>query len=167
MGNLDIISLNIWHVAAALLNLLVLTWILKKFLFVPVQNLLAQRQAQVDTLYAEAEEANTAAKADRAAYEEKLAGAHAEAEEIVRSATVRADRMSDKILAEAAAKAADKMRKADADIAQEKKKALNDAKDEISSMAMAIAEKVVGRELNVQDQERLVDSFIDALGDGV
>ena len=163
MGNLDIISLNIWHVAAALLNLLVLTWILKKFLFVPVQNLLAQRQAQVDTLYAEAEEANTAAKADRAAYEEKLAGAHAEAEEIVRSATVRADRMSDKILAEAAAKAADKMRKADADIAQEKKKAINEIKNEISGMSVEIAEKVVGREIKEDDHKALIDSFIDNL----
>ena len=163
MGNLDIISLNIWHIAAALLNLLVLTWILKKFLFVPVQNLLAQRQVQVDTLYAEAEEANTAAQADRAAYEEKLAGAHAEAEEIVRSATVRADRMSDKILAEAAAKAADKMRKADADIAQEKKKAINEIKNEISGMSVEIAEKVVGREIKEDDHKALIDSFIENL----
>ena len=163
MGNLELISLNIWHVAAAILNLLVLTWILKKFLFAPVQNMLAQRQAQVDSLYAEAEEANTAAKADRAAYEEKLAGAHAEAEEIVRSATVRADRMSDKILAEAAEKAADKMRKADADIAQEKKKAINEIKNEISGMSVEIAEKVVGREIKEDDHKALIDSFIENL----
>lgn len=163
MGNLEIISLNIWHVVAAIANLLILTWIVKKFLFVPVQNMLAQRQAQVDTLYAEAEEANTAAQADRAAYEEKLAGAKAEAEEIVRSATVRADRMSDQILAEAAAKAADKMRKADADIAQEKKKAINEIKNEISGMSVDIAEKVVGREIKEDDHKVLIDSFIENL----
>ena len=57
--------------------------------------------------------------------------------------------------------------KASADIAQEKKKAINDAKDEISVIAMAIAGKVVGRELNARDQENLVDSFIDELGDQV
>ena len=163
MGYLEIISLDIWHIAAAILNLLVLTWILKKFLFVPVQNVLAQRKAQVDTLYAEAEEANTAARADRAAYEEKLAGAKAEAEEIVHSATVRADRMSDQILAEAAAKAADKMRKADADIAQEKKKAINEIKNEISGMSVEIAEKVVGREIKEEDHKVLIDSFIENL----
>ena len=49
----------------------------------------------------------------------------------------------------------------------EKKKAINDAKDEISDIAMAIAEKVVGRELNAADQEKFVDSFIDELGDQV
>ena len=59
------------------------------------------------------------------------------------------------------------MDKAAADIAQEKKKALNDAKDEISGMAIAIAEKVVGRELNAADQADLVDSFIAQLGENV
>lgn len=163
MDYLELISLNIWHIVSAILNLLVLTWIVKKFLFVPVQNMLAQRQAQLDTLYTEAEEANTAAKADRAAYEEKLAGAKAEAEEIVRSATVRADRMSDQILAEAAEKASEKMRRADADIAQEKKKAINEIKNEISGMSVDIAEKVVGREIKEDDHKALIDSFIENL----
>ena len=49
----------------------------------------------------------------------------------------------------------------------EKKKAVNDAKDEISGMAIAIAEKVVGRELNAADQKDLIDNFINELGDQV
>ena len=57
------------------------------------------------------------------------------------------------------------MDKAAADIAQEKKKAINDAKDEISGMAMAIAEKVVGRELNAKDQDKLFDEFVNELGE--
>ena len=55
--------------------------------------------------------------------------------------------------------------KAAADIAREKKKAINDAKNEISGMAMAIAEKVVERQLSSADQDRLISSFIDGLGD--
>jgi len=57
--------------------------------------------------------------------------------------------------------------KASKDIAMEKKKAINDAKNEISGLAMAIAGKVVERELNEQDQKGLIDSFIDGLGDSV
>ena len=49
----------------------------------------------------------------------------------------------------------------------EKKKAVNDAKNEISVIAVAIAGKVVGRELSDEDHSRLVDAFIDELGDGV
>ena len=50
-------------------------------------------------------------------------------------------------------------------VAHLKKKALNDAKDEISVIALAIAGKVVGRELDAEDQSRLVDSFIEELGE--
>ena len=56
------------------------------------------------------------------------------------------------------------MDKAVADIALEKKKAINDAKDEIAGIALEIAGKVVGRELSGADQTKLVDQFIDELG---
>ena len=50
-------------------------------------------------------------------------------------------------------------------IRQQKRKARNDAKDEISQIAISVAGKVVGRSLTVADQSRLVDEFIDELGD--
>lgn len=160
---LELISLNVWHIVAAILNLLILTWIVKKFLFKPVQKILAERKGQVDTLYSEAEQAKSAAEADRAAYEEKLAQAEDEAEEILRRAAVRADRLSEEILAEANTKAAAKLAKADADIAQEKKKAVNEIKDEISGMSVDIAEAVVCREIKESDHRALIDTFIDSL----
>ena len=71
---------------------------------------------------------------------------------------------SEEIIGEAKAQAAQIKEKASADIAQEKKKALNEAKDEISGIAMSIAEKVVERQLDAADQEKLVSQFIDNLG---
>ena len=68
------------------------------------------------------------------------------------------------IVRQAQAEAAAIMDKASADIEQERKKALNEVKDEISDIAMAIAGKIVGRELSAADQSSLVDSFIDELG---
>ena len=56
------------------------------------------------------------------------------------------------------------MDKAVADLALEKKKAINDAKDEIAGIAPEIAGKVVGRQLSEADQTKLVDQFIDELG---
>lgn len=160
---LELISLDVWHIVAAILNLLILVWVMRKFLIGPVQKILAERQSQVDTLYSDAETAKNAAEADRAVYEEKMANADKEAEEVVRRATVRADKISDEILAEANAKATEKLRKADADIEQEKKKAINEIKDEISGMSMDIAEAVVCREIKASDHEKLIDTFIDSL----
>ena len=57
--------------------------------------------------------------------------------------------------------------KAEADIAREKKKAVDDAKSEIAGLAVDIAGKVVERSLDGQEHAALVDRFIDQLGDGV
>ena len=77
------------------------------------------------------------------------------------------DMYAEEILREANERAEAMLEKASADIQQEKKKALNDAKDEISDLALAIAAKVVDRELTAADHDRLVEQFIDDLGGSV
>ena len=54
MFNLDVISVNIWAILASLANLLILTWILKRFLFKPVKKMLDARRAAIDADYAQA-----------------------------------------------------------------------------------------------------------------
>ena len=100
-------------------------------------------------------------------YEAKLAAAAHTSEQMVLDAVARGHKREDEIIQQANQQARAMLEKANADIQQEKKKALNDAKDEISGMAIAIAEKVVGRELNAADQAQLVDNFINELGDQV
>ena len=85
----------------------------------------------------------------------------------MKEATVRGQAKEEEIIREANQRAEAIRAKASADIAQEKKKAINEAKDEISVIAMAVASKVVGRELGEADQASLVDSFINELGDEV
>ena len=160
---LELISLNVWHVVASIANLLILTLILKKFLFKPVQKILAARQDQVDELYDAAEKTKASAEEDKKLYTAKIAGAVEEAESILRSATQRADRQSDEIIADAHRKAAETMKRAEEDIELAKKKAMDDLKNEISDISVQIAEGVVGRELNGDDHRDLIDSFIDKL----
>ena len=100
-------------------------------------------------------------------YQAKLGDAQAASERIVKEAVSRGQAREEEIIRQANAEASAIMDKAAADIALEKKKAINDAKDEISDLALAIAGKVVGRELSAADQSDLVDAFIDGLGDEV
>ena len=160
---LELISLDVWHIAASILNLLILTLILKHFLFKPVQKMLAERQGQVDQLYREAEDSRTEAEKDKAMYSEKLAGAVEEAESIVRAAAQRADRQSDEILADAGRRAAETVKRAEEEIEQAKKKAMDELKNEVAGISVTIAENVVGRELNGEDHRQLIDSFIENL----
>ena len=100
-------------------------------------------------------------------YEDNMLQANAKANEILTTAQKTAAERSDKIIGEAQQAAAQIKSKASADIAQEKKKAINDAKNEISGLALAIAGKVVEKELAEEDQAGLIDRFIDELGDNV
>ena len=167
MGPGEFLNIKFFTALFTLCNFIALFLVLKKFLFKPVMKLIADRQQEIDDMYAEADKAQKSAEALEAEYAQKLSVAAETSQRMVKEAVQRGQEREAEIVSQANAQADAIRQKAAADIAQEKKKALNDAKDEISGMAMAIAEKVVGRELNVQDQDRLVDSFIDALGDGV
>lgn len=163
----DFIGVNLWTALFTLLNTLTVIFVGTKFLFKPVMTMIAHRQKEIDDMYAEADAAKTDAKAMQAEYQSKLDAAQATSDRIVKEAVARGQAREEEIIRHANAEADALMDKASADIAMEKKKALNDAKDEISDIAMAIAGKVVGRELNAADQSQLVDAFIDGLGDGV
>lgn len=163
METLELISVSVWHIVAAIANLLILTLIIKKFLFKPVQKVLAERKEEVDTLYQKAEDSAAAAERDKLEYHEKLENAEREVEDIIKSATARAERLGDQIVSEANAKADAAIKKADADIEQSKKKAVNEIKDEIAGISVSIAEKVVAREINEKDHADIIDSFIEQL----
>ena len=118
-------------------------------------------------MYSEADTARVSAKAMETEYKEKLSSAVETSERIVKDAVARGQAREEEILRKANAEADAILDKAAKDIAMEKRKAINEAKDEISGLAMAIAGKVVERELNQQDQKGLIDSFIDGLGESV
>lgn len=154
-----------WTVIAQLLNTLILFLLLKKFLFVPVKNIIDQRQAEIDKIYVDAQSAKDQALTMQAEYSSSIAGARAEAQTIVNSATKTANVRSDEIVAEANTRAAQLLQRAEGEIAREKKKAINEIKDEISDMAIMIAQKVVGREISPTDHEQLITQFIDNVGE--
>ena len=161
------IGVNFWDALFILLNTIALFLVLKKFLFVPVKNMIDSRQKEIDDMYADANAAKSDAQALQAEYQQKLSAAQTTSERLVKEAVARGQAREEEILRQANAEASAIMDKAAADIAMEKKKAINDAKDEISGIAMEIAGKIVARELNSADQSALIDHFIEELGDGV
>lgn len=161
------IGVNFWTALFVLLNTLAIFFVAKKYLFVPVKNMIDSRQKEIDDMYSSASTAQANAEAMEKEYEEKLSIAVETGERIVKDAVSRAQSREEEIIRKANADAAAIMDKASSDIALEKKKAINDAKNEISSLAVAIAGKVVERELNAADQAKLIDSFIEELGDQV
>ena len=166
MGQFEaFIGVNPWTALVTLLNTLTIYFVAKKFLFKPVMKMIADRQKEIDDMYDAAGTAKASATALESEYRQKLAAAAETGEKLVREATVRGRNREEEILRQAAEEAVAIRAKAQADIAREKQKAVNEAKDEISDLAMAIAGKVVGRVLDDADRKALVDHFIDELGE--
>ena len=161
------LGVNPWTSLFILLNTLTIFFVAKKFLFKPVMKIIADRQKEIDDMYADAGSARQEAMELQAEYQHKLATAQETSERIVKEAVARGQSREEDILRKANAEAAAILEKANADIALEKKKAINDAKDEISGISMAIAEKVVERQLTAEDQSKLIDDFILSLGDAL
>ena len=152
---------------AMICNLFLQLLIVKIFFLDKIKAILDQRREAADKQITDAENAKAEALAIKQTYEQNMLQAKAKADELLQTAQRTANSRSEEIISQAQQQAAQIKSKAADDIAMEKKKALNDAKDEISGLAMAIAGKVVARELNAEDQANMIDRFIDELGDNV
>lgn len=160
------VAINGWTMLFAWCNLIIVYLILKKLLFVPVKNMIDSRQKEVDDMYSDAEGAKTEAEKMRDEYEEKLGAAREESEEILRTAVRKAQLREEEILAEANERAARTLERAEEEIAMEKKRALNEVKDEVTEMAIGIAERIIERDVAAEEHKDLIDSFIESVGEG-
>ena len=160
-----LITLDGWTFLAQICNLMIQLENFKKLLLNPVKKVIAERKAKADSQIADAEKLRTEAEAMKAEYEQNLQNARTEANQIVAAAQKTAAARSEELLGEARAQAAALKQKAEADIAQERKKAVNEVKDEIGGMAMEIASKVVEREIKEADHQDLIDEFIKNVGE--
>ena len=160
-----LITLDGWTFLAQICNLMIQLVIFKKLLLNPVKKVIAERKAKADSQIADAEKLRTEAEAMKAEYEQNLQNARTEANQIVAAAQKTAAARSEELLGEARAQDAALKQKAEADIAQERKKAVNEVKDEIGGMAMEIASKVVEREIKEADHQDLIDEFIKNVGE--
>ena len=159
------IGINFWTALFVLLNFLLLFFVAKKFLFKPVKDMIDSRQKEIDEMYDQAETAKTGALELENQYRAQLAAAQETSDTLVKEAMARGKSREEEILRQADREADAIREKAAQDIAREKKKALNDAKDEISTIALEIAGKVVGEAMDGEKQQKLVDKFLAELGE--
>lgn len=166
MQTLDIISVNLWQILISLLNLVVLFLILKHFLFKPVKKVMAQRQSEIDSRYEAADRAEAEANDRLDKYEQQLAGANERADAIIQSAEENAKHHAQKLIFAAEEQAGAIIRTAQTEAELEKKKAADTIKQEIVEVSGALTEKMLEREINVDDHRSLIDSFIEKIGEG-
>ncbi|MBQ9856232.1 MAG: F0F1 ATP synthase subunit B [Clostridia bacterium] len=159
------IGIDFWTALFILLNTLAIFLVARKYLIGPVRKLIESRQKEIDDMYETASNAREDAMAMKEEYLKKLNDAQMTSDKIVKDAVARGQKREEEIVEKAKNEAGQILQKAQDDIQLEKKKAVNEAKNEISDMALEIAGKVVGRQLSAADKAEMIDHFIDELGD--
>ena len=161
----NLVGLVPWTFIAQIANLFIQVYLVKRFLFKPINAMLEKRKAMADAQIQDAVKAKEEAEAMKAEYEQNMLEAKNKASEILTNAQRTAAIQSEEMLKEASAQAAAMKSKAESDIAQEKRKAVNEVKDEIGGLAMEIAGKVIEREISEKDHTKLIDEFIANVGE--
>ena len=163
----SLVTVNPVTLIAQICNLFLQMFLVKVFFLDKIKAIIDARREAADKEITDARTAKEEAMVIKATYEQNMLESKAEAEKILQSAQQTAAKRGEQIISDAQKTAVAMKQRAEAEIAQEKKRVLNETKDEISEIAMAIAGKVVGRELTASDHAQMVYSFIDKLGDEV
>ena len=147
------------------LNIFILFFGLSYLLFNPVRNVLEKRKQKIAGELADAASDKEAAAAMKAEYEEKLKGISKEADAILEEARKKAKAREAEIVGEAKEEAARIMERANREIELEKKKALDDMKQEVVSIASLMAGKVVAASINTTIQDTLIEETLKEMGE--
>ena len=149
----------------AIINFLVLVAILNKFLYKPLMGMLDARKEEIKNKLGEAETARDEAIKMKEEYTLEMLTARREAQEIIVKATKLAEDSKTTIISEARDESANMIKKAQEEIRLEKEKAKAELRNEVASLAVLAAEKILDRTLQPEDHEKMVRDFVREVGD--
>ena len=148
-----------------IINLLVLYLLMKKFLFGPIIKVMDVRKAMIDQQFAGAKEQEDQAKALKEQYEGALKSAREESFQIMEQARKEAKAQADKTVEDTQAKVSAMLAKAQEDINTERENAMRQMKDDVASLAMEAAGKIIGKNSGADQDLSLYEQFIEKAGD--
>jgi len=157
-------EINLGTIIAAMLNFLILLFVAKRFLFIPVNKILDERKQNLDSSFERARKEKE--EADRLKIEngEKLKLAKKEGKEIVETYKKNAEKISGELIEEAKHEAALIMERAKIEIEREKQKAESEVKKQVIDLSLILSEKVLEEHIDEKGHRQLIEDFISKVG---
>jgi ATP synthase F0, B subunit len=137
-------------------NFFILVAILAKFAYKPILKVLEDRRNKIATDISSAEEARATAEKLKADYEAQLQKAHTEAQAIVDKAVKQADKEAQAQLDAIRAQIAREKEIAQAEIVNEREAAIREMRNEVVTLSMAVAEKLLQKNMDTDMNQKLV-----------
>lgn len=144
-------------------SFVVIVFLVWKFAMPALDRALGDRQAAVVSRMEEAEEAKGAAERLRDDYQRRLDEGVQRADQIMESARSDAESLRQEIIDRAEAEAVEIAARARAEAESERTRVLEEARQEITTLSLDIAEKVVGTQIDASAHQELVERYIQEL----
>ncbi|SFS34501.1 F0F1 ATP synthase subunit B [Marininema halotolerans] len=159
------LSLNLGTMLTQLVIVLVLMFLVTRFALRPMLSTMQKRQDHIEEQISSAENNRKEAEKLLAEQREALDAARVEAKEILERSKVQKDREATEIIREAEERANRMVKDASSEINREKEKALAELRDEVGRLSILLASKVMEEEMNESQQAKLVDRYLERVGE--
>lgn len=154
---------NLWITLTQLGAFLVMVFVFFKFAFKPIKAKLKARQDAVEKNIQDAACAKRDADADREAAAQNIKNSRVQAQQIVDDASKEATVKADAILAKANADADNIRAQGEKDAAERQKQIDRQAHNLIVNTAIDASKQILGREINEEDNEKVVNDFLNQM----
>lgn len=156
--------IDLRQVITQVLGFLILVWVLRQFAWGPLLGMLEARRQKIAGEFKEADRLKAEAQEVRARYEQELRGIEAQARQRIQEAMAEGQKVAGEIRAQAQTEATHRLQRAEDEIAREREKAKEILKEQIISLSLRSAEKILRQKLDGPAQRKLAAEFIDEVG---
>ena len=154
------VDLTLGTILAQMLNFFILVWILARFAYKPLVSMMQERKERIAKDLADAQAARNEAEQFKADYAAQIANARQEAQQIVEKAVQQAEATTREQLAAAREQIEREKERARQDIVNERDRAMNNFRNEVISLSVAMATKVVAKDMDSETNTKLIEDAI-------
>ena len=158
------LGLNFKLLFIQFIGFMILFWMLKKFLFGRIMDMIQRRTDEISGAYQANEKVRDEVNALKIEYDQKLQEARKEAELVIQNAAQRAEKVGQEIIEKTRLEVAQLREKGLAEIEQEKKRVVSEIRRDVVNLSVDIARKIIEKAIETKDAERLTDEVIGKMG---
>lgn len=157
---MEALGIDLKLLIAQIINFLIVMFLLRKFAYTPILNMLNDRKIKVEKGLSDSEEAAKRLKNAEDEAEKVMEKAYADANEILKNAKVAATAEATELVKKASQQADRIMKSAKEEASSAKEIAMSGAKKELSSVVILALDKIIGNELTSDQKDKLTSKAI-------
>lgn len=157
-------EINIWEICLYIINIVILFLFLRWLVYKPISKFMKKRADVIQKQLDDAAKLQTDAEQTKAKYDEMMNQAHDLAAQIINKGKDIADEQAKQIVQDAETQAQEIRERTQKSINEQRKQAVLDMRQDVTRIAIQIAEKVLEREVSYADNQDIIDNFFDKVG---